>query len=244
MKESFDESLLNAMEEITGLTGSQLYVLTGTVYATSFLGKMPNQKDTAIYLGVATRTVNKTLRNAISQAFGGVLPDEVGPLAEWFGDYLTLSGPRPTIVEVVYPLATELISRGLFFDHDEESTDRLIARVFLSTMFAKQSVQSFEEFVGYNTVLEYLWQVVTGSEDTVDEFIKVRFEPDFAIVAKIQAFCYLIYEQNPHLKELKVSPDYYDICEYLAKAVIGAKIKALKNGSAANAKERLIKILA
>jgi len=84
--------------------------------------------------------------------------------------------------------------------------------------------------------------VVDGSEDTIDEFVQCRFDPDARAKSKIQAFAALIYQQNPHIKPLH-SPDYYYICEYLADGVRKARNQAIKNGSAKKAKSRIEKIL-
>ncbi len=240
MRNNYDEEFLEKMQELTGLTGDELYCLTGAVFATAFLGKMPTNDDLVAYLGVSRRTVSDTLRGAVTTGLG--LKGESRPLARWFVNHLMFTGPSPVVTQVVYPLATEMLTRGLYLESDEEPLERIIARIFLQTMFLPQTVQTLDAFIGFNVVLEYLWTVVAGSCDSIDEFISVRFEIYNRIPEKVQAFCDLIYKQNDHLKKLR-SPSMFFICEYLADGVRRARNQAMRNGSAKIAKERLSKLL-
>ena len=240
MKQNFDEELMERIRSITGLSGNELYCLTGTVYATVFLGKIPTKEDLATYLGISSRTTTDILQSAIRTAVGNLT--EQRPLTKWMDKYFDVLGPRPAVTEVIYPLATELVSEGLFFDSDIEPTSRFIARIFLQAFFDTPSVQTLQEFVGYNTILEYLWAVVDGTNESIDDFISCRFDPNARTVSKIQAFTALVYQQNPHIKPI-YSPDYHYICEYLADNARKARNQAIKNGSAKKAKTRVERMI-
>lgn len=58
----FDNDLLLEVKRLTEFEGDKLRCVTGAVYATVFLGKMPIKEDLATYLGVSKRMVMDTLK--------------------------------------------------------------------------------------------------------------------------------------------------------------------------------------
>ena len=220
MKTDFSDRLLREIHKITGLEGELLSTLAGTVYATAFIGKMPNHKDTAAYLGLSDKTAIRLLKQAVEKAIGGVLPGEEGPLTKWYGEYYDFKVASPSVLEVVYSLATDIISEGIYTETGEEPFARNVARIYLGGMVTPQSVQTVDEFMGYNATLEYLWHAILGSGDDIDYFTKVRYEPAYNIASKLQSFADLVHSQNPYLADEEgVSWSYQDICEYLVDSL-------------------------
>jgi len=70
MKQNFDKELMGHICSITGLVGDELYCLTGVVYATAFIGKMPTKDDLANYLGVSRRA---NVEDDCESIFAGIL---------------------------------------------------------------------------------------------------------------------------------------------------------------------------
>lgn len=198
---SYSEDLLKTVGELTGINDdSKLHCITGAVYATVFLGKMPIKEDLANFLGVSKRTVMATIREAS-----------------------------------VYPLAATCSLRGLYIGTEEEPYTRAVAREYLAKKFDPESIVTVKEYVGYDITLEYLWQVADGAEESIDDYIRSRFEPGFKIKSKLQAFALLVYQSDADM----ALSDYAYVIKVLAEGVRRAYNEALENGSANKAKKRL-----
>ncbi|MBO7657650.1 hypothetical protein J6S55_03365 [Candidatus Saccharibacteria bacterium] len=160
------------------------------------------------------------------------------PIKEDLADFLGVSKRvvMETIHEVsIYPLATRMSLEGLYISTEEEPVERTIARKYLATMFDPDLIESTKEYIGYDTILEYLWQIADGSEDSINDYIRSRFESGLKIRKKLQAFALLVYQHNQEL----ASSSYGYICEVLANDVRRARNEAMQNNSAKKAKKRL-----
>lgn len=203
---NYSEDLYYEVKVLTGFDDDhKLHCVTGAIYATVFLGKMPIKEDLAAYLGVSKRAVMAMQR-------------EVS----------------------IYPLATICSLHGLYVGTEEEPFTRAVAREYLATMFDPKMVATAKEYIGYDVALEYLWQVAGGAEESVDDYVRMRFEPGFKIKDKLQAFSLLVYQYND---EMALS-SYAYVIEVLADGVRRARDQAAKNASANNAKKRLQKLIA
>lgn len=231
---TYDSEFKRTVHQLTGLTGELLDIITGILYAIAFIGEIPGKDSLASYLGVGKRTID----NAIAEAIKKSAPDGdfSTPYRQWMG--VDFPRPRPVAADFLYPLATELVNRGLYLETEDESFTRFIARSFLGELLMPQRIQTKSLFVGYNIVLEYLWQVVEAGvpDESIENFVKVRYERFNRAIAKVEDFCEVFYHCNQHLFE---SPDMHLITAYLAEHVLEARKIVFMNGSAQKAKERL-----
>lgn len=230
----YDEDMVATVAEITGLSGEQLEMVVGTVYATVFLGAFPGKDDLAAYLSCTTARVNELWKKISEEA-----AESRSAYWQWMGPEMIL--PRPGVAEYIYPIAAECIARGLFFGVGEESIERLMARTMLEAYLPSQTVKSKDLFIGYNILLEYLWQHVQGDEEDIDRFIEVRYQYFYHATKKLQKLCQLIVELNPHQFDLdSLEEDVYrQVSTALAKAACNGRDKAIANGSARIGKARL-----
>ena len=203
---TYSEDLYQEVKELTGLDDKyKLHCITGAVYATVFLGKMPIKEDLAAFLGASKRAV-MAMTHEMS----------------------------------IYPLATICSLRGLYIGTEEEPYTRKIAREYLAKKFDPELVISTKEYIGYDIMLEYLWQVANGAEESINDYIRSRFEPGFKIRNKLQAFALLVYRADDDM----ALSDYGYVAEVLADGVRRARYKAAQNSSASKAKKRLEKMIA
>lgn len=236
MRKDFDGEFRKRVNELTGLTGETLDYITGIIYATAFIGELPSKEDLATYLGVRNRTVD----DVIAQGIRTCVPDQATertPYEKWIG--VDLVRPRPVAAEFIYPLATKLISDGLYLDTKEESMTRFIARSFLETFLVPQRIKTKDLFIGYNIMLEYLWQVVeSGEVQGIERFVEVRYERINKSLRKTEEFCKQVYDTNLHIFD---DPDLIQVTEYLATHALEAMSRCQANGSAKLAKQRIKK---
>ncbi|MBR3323999.1 hypothetical protein IKG24_00450 [Candidatus Saccharibacteria bacterium] len=165
------------------------------------------------------------------------------PIKEDLADYLGVS--KRVVMDLlrdvsIYPFATMMSLRGLYFGPMEEPLERMVARAYLGAMFDSRSVETAKVYAGYDITLEYLWRVAEGDNESIDDYIEGRFESGLKIPKKLQSFALLIYQQNRHLDLL--SSNYSYVCEYLADGTRRARNQTLSS-SAKNAKTRLERML-
>ena len=230
-----DQELFNEVRSVTGLTDESLLCVAGTVYTTIFIGKIPSKDDLSAYLGYSKRTITRLLHELTSNC---VKLDNETILADWLRPYL-MTLDRPRLDQVIYPLATNFVITGIYIGKGEEPFERAMARSYLQTLFFPQTVQEYETFAGLNILLEYLWTIACGSDESIDDFCHSRFETGFYASAKANQFIDLIYDKNPHLSQLAECKTYSAMANYLTEGLKKSRVHFKERGSAKIAKERL-----
>ncbi|MBQ3352312.1 hypothetical protein IJG91_01445 [Candidatus Saccharibacteria bacterium] len=232
MRRDYNEEVKQVIRELTGMTDDILDCVTGAIYATVFLGAFPGKDDLMEYLGTNRSTMEKLLREAADTAI-----DSNSPYWDWMGPDIIL--PRPGVAEYIYPLATEMVARGLWLEGKEEPTERLVARTFLEAFCPSTKVKNKDLFQGYNIVLDYLHFVQDESEEIrIGKFIGLRYEYMPRAAAKVEQICLTLAQANPHIFD-PIGTSSREVCNYLAKGVKEAQKKAVANGSARLGKARV-----
>ncbi|MBQ3292979.1 hypothetical protein IJG93_01555 [Candidatus Saccharibacteria bacterium] len=233
---NIDRELFEEVRTTTGLTHERLFCVAGTVYATIFIGKIPNREELSAYLGCSKKIIGRALREVAASVVK--VRGETTPLSDWLCPYL-MSLDRPDIAQVIYPLAANFVSTGTYIGKDEEPFERAIARYYLQILFFPQMVQDYETFAGYNILLGYLWEVAYGSDETAIHFCQSHFETSFGASSKVKAFLELVYQKNPHLYRIVEEDAFTSITNYMAGELKKVRGSFKDRGSAKIAKERL-----
>lgn len=237
MRNNYDNEIVKAITEITGLREEEdrdvLESVLGAVYATAFLGFFPGKEDLSHYIGASTSEINRLLRAAVVMA-----ERDRSPFRDWMGK--EMPSPHLGVPEYIYTLTTEMIATGLFLGGGEETYERLVARTLLEAFCPSQYVNAGSLFVGYCIVLEYLWQAIQGSDDSIDHFCEVRYRYMPKVGVKVTEFCELVAGLNTHIFK---DNGRGKVCKYLAEQARIAYKKAVENGSAPRGKARVEAII-
>lgn len=232
LKTNFDETVKEIVQNITGLSGNALDCVTGAAMATVFLGKVPVKTDLAAYLGTGKKTLCQVLRVVAEYGYSSDHPQ----FREWLGPYAPVDRIKPTAM--IYAISAELVMQGLIFDR-EETPERQQAREFLSLLFAPQAIQSAAQFTGMSIMLEFLESKLMGTVgETIENFVSIRFSTERKPLDKVQAFCDLICEYNPHIAEKAHGEDYSNVIRRLDLDLRAAKRVTVKKRSAVTAVAR------
>lgn len=225
MKRDFDDFLRDRMAEITGLDDCPdvLDCITGAVYATVFVGAYPHKDDLSTYLELPSGILNKFLRRAVE-----IASHAQSTFSEWMGE--EMPSDKPKVTEYIYPLAAEAIADGLYFGYrdEDEPASRIVARTFLSHLCPPQAIKTKDLFIGYNVVLEYLWQSTCGSltndpsTEDIHEFCRKRYKYLPNIYAKISDFSELLIQNNETM--FSADQGYREICEKMVKSLCNAEV--------------------
>ncbi|MBR3252547.1 hypothetical protein IKF84_00520 [Candidatus Saccharibacteria bacterium] len=231
----YDEELNDVVFMLTKFSGDDLKYIAGTVYATVFIGKIPTKKDLAVYLGCSKGTITKVLEGLVATYVDPCT--ESAALVKWLSRYLPSTGDRPRISQLIYPIATELVSSGLYLGDGEEPFERAVSRLYLESLFRPQLVQSHKAFAGYNIMIDYLWRMTYIYGEKFDIYLLSRFESSHKAMAKVESFMEVIRKSNPQLRSYPATLDYViDGFQEISVLIRDA-------GSAKIAKARLKKML-
>ncbi len=220
MKRDYDDFLRDRMAEITGLDDCPdvLDCITGVVYATVFIGSYPCKDDLGAYLELPGGILNKFLRRATE-----IASHAQSVFSEWMGE--EMPSDKPKVTEYIYPLAAEAVADGLYFGRkgEEEPVTRIVVRTFLSHLCPPQAIKTKDLFIGYNVVLEYLWQSTCGtltddpSMEDIHEFCRKRYKYLPNIYAKINDFSELLIQNNESM--FSADQGYKEVCDAMVKSL-------------------------
>lgn len=228
-----EKELMSAVQQITDLHGDNLEYVAKTIYATVFMGKIPNRGDLAVYIGTSKTRLSRVLKGLTLRC--SAFFDPPHPLVSWFGRFLPTT-VNVGIGQVIYPLAADATMKGLYIGTTEEPIERAVTRIYLGSLIPAQSIQTYESFAGLNIMIEYLQCLFCGEEIEFSSFVRLRFGR--SAVFRVNAFLQTLYESNQHLAD-SVPLNYDGIRSHLEKGLQKTRLKFFSNASAKIAKSRL-----
>lgn len=199
MNNSFTERVAERVQEITGLSGEPLVLVSGTAFITAVIGKIPTKVDLCTFIGMSERELDSMMSYSMNLAWAND-----GVLKAWFREAGIYLEPNPKAM--VYAVAADLVLEGLVLDKRE--------RGLIKTLIRPQQIQSKRQFDGLLITLEYLLHRSRGLDTSLPAFLRYRYG-NLHKSDSLRAFCEIVSSNNPESFRESYAETIEDLVELL-----------------------------
>lgn len=178
---NYTQNVESRVQQITGLTGKPLDLVTTAAIITAETGKYPTKVDMCTCVGMSEREMNVISQEATELGWMGTFRD-------WYQTANIYTTPK--YKAMIYAISADLVAEGLVCGDVDER-----ARELLRSLVSPPLIQTRAQFDGFLTMLEYLHHLCRGLDTTLSSFMTIRYGSMNKRNA-LKAFARLVTENN------------------------------------------------